>query len=255
MKLSTSLHADGAASIWTMPRTKLQGLSALDHLFNRLDGMYPGKWKANFPNDHSIRNWKDECARVFDEEGITPAHIAPGLQACRRAFPDWPPSVPQFANACMPPVDPVAAYHEAVAGLEARGKGEVGAWSHPAVYWAASKLSRELMSMPSAQVRERWAATLKAQLARGEWEAIPGPRLQLPAPGASMLSKEDAAKMLAEIGASGILRKPSNFDHMRWARVILERQAAGDPQLTIVQIKAARDALGLARANNEGGAP
>lgn len=253
MELSTSRRAD-ELSIWTEPRPKLDGHSILDEVFNRFDGSYPGTWKSKFSSPISIQNWKNELERTLVRRGVTLQQMARGLDSYQEAHKGWPPSVEEFVDACQPPVDPVAAYHEAVAGLEARGRGEVGAWSHPAVYWAASKLSRDLMSMPSAQVRERWTATLKAQLARGEWEAIPGPRLQLPAPGASMLSKEDAAKMLAEIGASGILRKPSNFDHMRWARVILERQAAGDPQLTIVQIKAARDALGFARANSEGGA-
>ena len=242
MELSTLTRAEGLGP-WRLKREKLNDKCLLDHLFNRMDGMYPGKWKQNFTGVQSIDNWKDECERVFEEEGITPAHIAIGLRACRKLFKDWPPSVPQFVDACLPPVDVVGAYHEAVAGMEARGKGEVGTWTHPAIYWAASKLARDLMVMPSGQIKERWSATLKAQLARGTWEPIPEARAQLPAPGESMLSAEDAAAMLAQLGAATIMGKPAGFDHLRWARRIMERHEAGE-KLSMIQLKEARAALG-----------
>lgn len=245
MELSTLTRAEGVGP-WRVKREKLNDKCLLDHLFNRMDGMYPGKWKQNFTGVQSIDNWKDECERVFEEEGITPAHIAVGLRACRKLYKDWPPSVPQFVDACQPPVDVVAAYHEAVAGMEARGKGEVGQWSHPAIYWAASRLSRELMVMPSAQIKERWGAMLRSQLALGAWEPIPAARELLPAPGASMLSAEDAAAMLAQLGAAALVSKPSDFDHLRWARRIMERREQGDRRLTILQVKDARAALGQA---------
>lgn len=244
MELSTSTRA-ADLSPWKASRPKLGDISILDHLFNRLDGMYPGKWKANFPGEKSIANWKDECARVFDEEGITLTQIGVGLRACRKLYRDWPPSVPQFIDACKPPVDVVAAYHEAVVGMEARGKGEVGHWSHPAIFWAAARLSRELMNMPSAQIRERWAATLNAQLALGAWEPIPVAREALPAPGESMLSNEDAAAMLAQLGALAATRKDSDFDHLRWAKRLLARHAEGDKRVTARQVKEAREAMGV----------
>lgn len=254
MELSTSPRTD-VTSPWSTPRPKLGGISVLAHLFNRLDGMYPGKWKANFPGDKSVKNWEDECARVFEEEGITLAHIGAGLRACRKLYRDWPPSVPQFVDACLPPVDTVSAYHEAVAGMEARGKGEIGVWTHPAIYWAASKLARDLMVMPSAQIKERWAAVLKAQMALGTWEPIPEARAALAAPGASMLSAEDAAAMLAQLGAMSITKKASDFDHLRWAKRIIERHEHGDKRLSIIQIKDARAALRLDVATAEDGAP
>lgn len=243
MELSTSTRAD--VSVWLAPRAKLDGLSLLDHLFNRLDGMYPGKWKANFPSETSIKNWQEECCRVFDEDGITLAHISAGLRTCRRMYRDWPPSVPQLADACMPPVDPVATYHEAVAGLEARGKGELGEWSHPAVYWAASKLARDLMGQSFGQMRDRWAGALRAQLAKGAWDAIPEPRLQLAAPGKSATSPAAAAAILLQLGASEIIKRADGkFDHLTWAKRVVAKADAGERVPTSV-LRDARAALGV----------
>ena len=245
MELSTSTHADGLTE-WTAPRAKLDGKSALDHLFNRLDGMYPGKWRTYFPSERAVQNWKDECERVFAEEGITPAHLAVGLRECRRLYREWPPSVPQLADACNPPLDPAMAYHEAVAGLEARGKGEVGVWSHPAVFWAATGLSRDLASQPGQFMKDRWAAALKAQLALGAWEPIPLPRPQLAAPGKSMTSPEEATRMLAQLGATGITKKPSSkADFKVWAKRIMARHERGDKSLKQFQLREARLALGI----------
>jgi hypothetical protein len=250
MELSTSTRADGLTE-WTAPRAKLGGKSALDHLFNRLDGMYPGKWKTYFPNEQSIQNWKEECSRVFEEEGITLTHLAVGLRACRRQYREWPPSVPQLADACNPPVDPVAAYHEALAGLEARAKGEQSAWSHPAIYWAASSLRGDLASQPAQYIKDRWAAVLKAQLARGAWEDIPPPRVLLAAPGKSETSPEEAARMLAKLGAAGITKTASSkTDFKAWAKRIIARYERGDKSLKLFQIKEACIALGLGTNND-----
>lgn len=245
MELSTSPRAD-AIAYWTGPRDKLKGMSALDHLFNRLDGMYPGTWRQKFTSEQSVQNWRDECAQVFAEEGITLDQVAAGLRACRRTYPDWPPSVPQLAEACNPPIDPMVAYHEALAGLEARGKGEVGVWSHPAIYWAATGLSRELALQPGQFMKDRWAAALKTQLARGQWEVIPPPRVQLPAPGKSPTAPDEAKRMLAKLGAAGITKSASSkVDHKGWAKKIMARHERGDKSLKPFQLKNARQALGL----------
>jgi hypothetical protein len=252
MELSTSTLADGLTD-WTAPRTKLGGKSALDHLFNRLDGMYPGKWRTYFPSEQSIQNWKDECERVFAEEGITLAHLAVGLRECRRQYREWPPSVPQLADACNPPVDPAMAYHEALVGLEARGKGEVGVWSHPAIFWAATALSRDLASQPGQFMKERWAVALKTQLARGQWEPVPPPRVLLPAPGKSQTSPEDAQRMLAQLGAAGITKTAgSKIDCKAWAKKIISRHECGDKSLKPFQVKEARLALGISIEREEG---
>lgn len=75
------------------------GISMMDHLFNRLDGAYPHKWRSAFANQQAIDNFCESWAEAFEEEGITPDHIKNGLKACRSQF-DWPPSCAEFIKAC-----------------------------------------------------------------------------------------------------------------------------------------------------------
>jgi hypothetical protein len=75
------------------------GISMMDHLFNRLDGAYPHKWRSAFPNQQAIDNFCESWAEAFEEEGITPNDVKVGLKACRNTF-DWPPSCAEFIKAC-----------------------------------------------------------------------------------------------------------------------------------------------------------
>ena len=226
------------------------GISLMDHLWNRLDGAYPQKWRQNFPGQQSIDNWCESWVEAFEEEGITPGDVRVGLKECRRRF-TWPPSCAEFIQACKPFSDPAAAYHEAVAGLQARGKGELGVWSHPAVFWAASGLSRDLMEQSFGHVKDRWAAALRVQLARSTWDDIPPPRAQLPAPGKTAMSKERAEQFVREVGAAGVGAGGAG-DPKRWARRILERAAKGDKTLLQYQINVAQEALGLRERSTNG---
>jgi hypothetical protein len=176
--------------------------------------------------------------------GYTPREIKRGLAAMEDM--DWPPTLPAFKKMCRPPISDMAAYYEAIAGLEARDKGEVGVWSHPAVFWAASLLRVDLMGQTHAQVKDRWSALLKAQMERTEWAEIPAPRVLLPAPDLSPEAKAHATKMLADLDAAGIAKSAfDKIDHKRWARKILERVERGDKTLEIVQIKDAKMAMGV----------
>ena len=114
-------------------------------------------------------------------------------------------------------------------------------------HWSATLLARDLMMQSYGQVKDRWAATLSAQLARGEWAEIPAPAPALPAPGKVSLSREDAARMLAELEASGVTKSPraTHFDHKTWARKIMARLAKGDKSLQAMQITNAKTALGI----------
>lgn len=221
------------------------GISMIDHLYNRLDGAYPHKWRSNFANQQAIDNWAESWVEAFEDEGITPIDIKAGLKACRSQC-TWPPSCAEFILACKPSSDPMIAYHEATAGLEARAKGEMGIWSHPAVYWAATLLSRDLMGQTYGQVKDRWASVLSGQMARTEWAAIPPPRLQIEAPGKGELSNESATRMVQQLNASGIFKAPADgIDHRRWARRILERVAGGDKSLPMAVINFSKEVLGL----------
>lgn len=242
-------------SKWFEPHPGL-GISLMDHLFNRLDGAFPDKWRRNFPDAQSIDNWMESWVEAFEEERITPDDVKVGLKVCRSRYA-WPPSCAEFIQACKPATDAVSAYHEAVTGLEARGKGEMGVWSHPAVYWAATFMQRELMGQSYSSVKDRWAAILKAQMSRSEWAPIPQPRRQLPPPGQGKLSREHAQAMLRELEEQGVITRAivkspdDHVDHRRWARRLLKRVADGDTTVTGLQEKLAREALGFGGGPDE----
>jgi hypothetical protein len=81
--------------------------------------------------------------------------------------------------------------------LQAAGKGEAFAWSHPAVFWAARAMAFEIRSTPFAQVRKRWELALNTQWAAGQWLPIPDPTVRAirhdPAPPAADPRRLDAA--------------------------------------------------------------
>lgn len=226
-------------SKWFDPLEVLQGVSLMDHLFNRLDGAYPHKWRSNFPHQQAIDNWSISWAEAFEEEGIMPHHIKAGLKACRNKY-EWPPSCAEFIKACKPSIDPTVAYYEAIAGVAARAKGEIGEWSSPAIFWAAMPLSFDLGQQTYSQIKTRWEKALMDQLEKGEWAPIPKPMIQLAAPGKTQSDRDAATKALQNIGASGVLKRRS--EDTIWYRKILERHKKGDKTLTPIQISFAKEA-------------
>lgn len=231
-------------SQWFDPVESL-GISMIDHLYNRLDGAYPHKWRSNFADQQAIDNWAESWVEAFEEQGITPHDVKVGLRECRKRFA-WPPSCAEFVQACRPALDPLKAYYEAVAGVQARAQGEMGEWSHPAIYWASVPLGVELREQGYSQVRARWENSLEQQLAKGTWEPIPQPYLQLTAPGKASTSSATAKAAIAKL-VGQVLHKPAGNDPKAWARRILERQAAGE-KLTPTTVSMAQQALGTEAA-------
>ena len=193
------------------------------------------QWASADP-DKLLAYWAQQMA------SYSGAEIRRGLDAQKKL--DWPPTLPQFKKLCRPGVDSMTAYYEAVAGAQARAAGEMGKWSHPAIYWAAMPLSFDLGLLPFSQIKGRWEQALAEQMDKGEWAPIPQPMLALPEPGKGKLSREGAAKMMEDLGAAGIL-KPKT-DHKLWAKKIMERHKRKDKTLTMIQIKFAKEALGIA---------
>lgn len=231
-------------SKWFEIHPKL-GISMMDHLYNRLDGAYPHKWRSNFKDEIAIDNWRISWAEAFEEEKISLQEVAAGLKACRIKF-DWPPSCAEFIKACRPVADSLKAYYEAVNGVQARAKGEMGIWSHPSVYWAAAPLAFDLASQTYSQIKNRWDAAYNEQLERREWADIPQPAipknvLALAAPEKAQLSRENATKILDQLGASSVLKKANSNDTW-WYRKILARIEAGDKSVTLIQRRFAQEA-------------
>lgn len=175
-------------------------MALIDHLFNRLDGLYPNKWRSSFANDHAIANWRTAWAEAFADEGISLDEVRAGLKACRRR--DWPPSFAEFFKDCRPFVDYQAALIEAVEQMARRESGR-DQWSHPAIYWAAVKIGSYDLSRKSLKDLDReWRKAYGDQLAIGRWDDIPKRLPALPAPGqthSSGVGKEALQAMLARL--------------------------------------------------------
>ena len=218
-------------SAWLKPVPKLGGKTLMEHLYSRLDGGYPGKWKLNFVGEMAYENWETAWAEAFDEEGILPVDVALGIQNSRRMF-DWPPSLTEFLRACRPYLEPDVAYFEAVRGMQARERGERGEWSHSAIWHAAVAVGRfDLLHQAYQQMEGRWKKALNAQLALGAWPDIPDPAPALPAPQGAGQS-EQGTKAMREMAQQAINRKGK--DHKAWAKGIMSSPKGRTP--TIVRM-------------------
>lgn len=244
--MTTVAQSTAERSGWAVPLAKLEGISLIDHLWNRLSGTYGGRWLKDFPDMQSIENWKEAWAEALDEDRVTPHEVAEGLRTCRRMFPDWPPAVGEFIRACRPGLIPENAFHDAVAGMNARRRGEVGQWSHPAVYWAAVRVgSHDLLNCGYSVMQARWERALSEELSRGEWAAVPTPAVALPAPGATYATPEQAAKALEAMGAGAILDQSGRDPLRGWKRVIAETANPKGKRYSPGIVAMARNALRL----------
>lgn len=233
-------------SVWLEPSVRHhQGeepMSLMDLLFSRMDGLYPGRWRQNYPSEQAIRAWEEAWSEGFVEDQIDPRELKQGIANCRQMY-DWPPSYKEFVRACRPYMDPEIAYREAVAGIEARRRGERGSWSHPAIYWAAIGMGQhDLLHAAWAVIQKRWEAALISEFAKRQWADIPMPAPALVAPGRTIADKEQAIGVLKEIkqrtGADLLAPRGDGRD---WARQVL----AGKRRATLVMQQMARRALGM----------
>lgn len=157
------------------------------------------------------QQWQGLTARELKDSwnqklaGLDEVQVRRGLVACLNQ--EWPPTLPQFIKLCCPWMVPEVAYHEAVRGLSARRRGERGAWSHPAVYWAAVGVSTvDLLGCTYGAIKARWEKTLNEELAKDVWADIPLPRPALPAPGQTLATRAEAEAALKKMGAQKVLR-------------------------------------------------
>lgn len=166
--------------------------------------------------------------------------ITHGVQAMRQR--EWPPTLPEFLKLCRPPIDPLVAYYQAVNGIQARERGEVGEWPHPAIYWAMVKVGAfDLKNLPYSLIKGRWEKILQAELERDQWADIPAPLIALPAPEKTVCRPPAVVSMVERMRLDGA--ESGRGDSRRWAKDIMRRLDAGDKTLTLTAIDMAREAL------------
>jgi hypothetical protein len=205
----------------------------MDRMLMTYGKKFSEQWGGSDP-DKLFGFWSQQLA------GFTPAEIKRGLAALETR--DWPPTLPEFKKLCRPAVDATAAYYEAVAGVQARERGDVGQWSHPAIFWASVQIGAfDLKSQSYTQIKARWEKALQDEMEKGQWSAIPEPMIALPAPGKTASSREKAAQMLQQLGASDALKPKS--DHRAWIKKALERAKAGDDSLPGITVRFAQEAM------------
>lgn len=130
-------------------------------------------------------------------------------------------------------MNPETAYHEAVAGMVARNRGERGEWSHPGIYWAAVRVtSHDLLSMGWQAIRGRWEAALRDVMSKGRWEPVPDPAPALPAPSKASLSREQQRQAMEQVrsaAASTSLERACGRDSLAWARAVIAHPKGRTP--------------------------
>lgn len=152
----------------------------IERLFSRFAAYYG----ARFHDMWGGQRLDDVLAIWADELGdLTPDEMVRGVAAAKIA--KFPPTLPEFIAMCRPPLDPESAFNEAVQQMALRDQGR-DAWSHPAIYWSAATIGAfDLRNASWSAIKPRWSRVLQAELAKGEWPAVP-PRLDaLPAPGST----------------------------------------------------------------------
>lgn len=210
----------------------------IDSLFKRMLVRYGNKfvemWRGIDMEDVK-REWASEMGK------LNAAEMKAGVSALDSQ--EWPPTLPMFLQLCRASLDPVRAYYEAIEGLRERQRGQIGQWSHPAVYWAANGMAYELNSQSYSQLSARWDAALKAELAKGSWAPIPQPQLAIAAPTYTKANDATYRQAKAAIQRVCLLKNDAEFDHKRWAKRILQRAKTPGNRVYELQIEMAQSAL------------
>lgn len=226
-------------SVWLSAHPTLQ-IALIDHLFARLDGIYPTRWRSSFPCEVSVENWRATWSEAFDEDGITPQMVAEGLRQCRRRGSDWPPSLPEFMKLCNASPDVDAALNEAVTQM-VRRKRDADTWSDPRIYWAAVEIGEfDLLSKSFDWLRPRFERALRKVIEAGNVQPVPSRALALPAPGKPETDCETGKRKVAELLAG---MKSTAKPGLAWAERAIERERQGRPVPPLL-LKQAREALG-----------
>ena len=153
-------------------------------------------------------------------DDYTIAEFERGVKALDKI--DRPPTLPVFKKLCRPEVNAIAAYYEAVKGLQERRLGRKGEWSHPAIFWAAAQMAFDLLNQTQTQVEKRWKEILSIQYAKTTWQPVP----DVPAPLPPLtVDKEGQAKVKQKVNE--FLLKRDDRGNTDWIEYNLERLKNG----------------------------
>ena len=210
----------------------------IESLWTKMATYYGSKFAdlwAGTDEEMVQREWAIAMAK------LTPDQLRRGADAL--ASQAWPPTLPMFLLLCHPPVEPVKAYYEAVAGLQARSMGELGRWSHPAIFWAAARMSHELRSCSFSQVKDRWEVALKDELSKNGWPDIELPALQLSGPRNAPTDRERGKQLLVAVRNIVNASPTHDANPKQWAHNIIEKAKQPKHGLSQAVIDMAQDAL------------
>ena len=201
------------SSEWFKPIPNLDGLSLIQHLFNRFDGLYPNVFKASVKGADGYNNWKNAWAEGFIEEKVTPQEVAKGLVVSRREY-DYPPSFAKFLKACRS-YDYEALFIESVRGHGARACGENFEFKNPVAFWAGHRFgSFDIRHSLYKDVTERWKNCVDTVIREG-FDTVPELALQI-AKKYEKADKEGVKKVFDAV--TGVLdKKPTGIKH--WLNV------------------------------------
>ena len=221
----------------------------------------------NSPVEHILSEMKMLFGNLFDKQwinvgfpemvefwerklsGFTPDELRRGYKALSGL--KFPPTLPEFMQLCRPPVDPVKAYYEAVKGLQERRFGRMGEWSHPAIFWTASKMAFDLLNQTHPQVKARFEKALDDEFSRTSWPEIPAVSAALPPPKVDReKAKADAEAALKRIGAANAV--PSANGNGQWILNNFQRMREGWKPLPAVRACILRGATALGIGLPEG---
>lgn len=152
----------------TQPDHPVALLEAVETVFVRLEAQLGTKVADLYTNANSdaVHNeWADALT------GFTKREVNRGLSACQSRI--FAPTLGEFLLLCRPALDPDIAWIEASEGLRSRAGGEIGDWSHPAVYRAAASMAYEIATTSYALCRKVWAWRLSKEFAKGWGEPVP----------------------------------------------------------------------------------
>lgn len=190
-----------APSAWTRAIRKGEP-SPVMQLWDRLDGIYGTKWRARFPDEAAVLNWRAEWGDALHDRAVTYGQVKKALQHLRERYtPDsWPPDLPEFLGICLE----VPCYEEAFKEAQLQcGLIEEGLdrWSHNAIFWAAMDFGvYELRQAVWKESRRRWIRLLTNRLATPQ---MPPPK-RLPKPeykkGDPVVARKAIAQLREQLG-------------------------------------------------------